>query len=329
MIHESFWTDPKIQGMSRDGKLFFLYLITNPYVHVSGLYRLPQAVPKLETGVGSEDGVLEELIRAGVIRWDAPRRVVWVVRMFRYQRSKGPKNLIAAANHLQLLHGSPLIQDFLMGYPEVKSFIGYPIDTLSMGYPEIEPQDQDQDQDQEREQEQKEEGAESPSAPVAANGDPWPSPAALVSEYNRTKPQECPECTKVTDGRKRNYLRALKQFHDRDFWLNVFRALHTSSFLRGLRPSPGHESFRATLDWLCAKGKDGTENAQKVAEGRYQDEQAPAQHRPGPKLDPNYQPSYVKRPYHVKEEAPVWTEEERKAVALATSKFLKSSEVQA
>jgi hypothetical protein len=66
-------------------------------------------------------------------------------------------------------------------------------------------------------------------------------------------------------------MKALKQSPEREFWIQVFAEIARSPFLRGRRPSPGHENFRADLDWLLAKGKDGTENAVKVAEGKYRD----------------------------------------------------------
>ena len=48
--------------------------------------------------------------------------------------------------------------------------------------------------------------------------------------------------------------------------------IRQSAFLCGLKPSPGHEHFRADFDWLLTKGKDGTENVVKVYEGRFRDE---------------------------------------------------------
>ena len=44
-----------------------------------------------------------------------------------------------------------------------------------------------------------------------------------------------------------------------------------SRLLLGLAPSPGHENFRGDLDWLLTRGKDGSENAVKTAEGKYRD----------------------------------------------------------
>ena len=63
-------------------------------------------------------------------------------------------------------------------------------------------------------------------------------------------------------------------FPEERFWTGVFSAIQFSSFLRGLRPSNGHEGFKGDFDWLLTQGKDGTENAVKVEEGRYQDAEA-------------------------------------------------------
>jgi len=99
---------------------------------------------------------------------------------------------------------------------------------------------------------------------------PWGTPEALVALYNASVPAGHPRHT-VTNGRRKNARASLEQFPDREFWAQVFAEIGRSSMLRGCRPSPGHEHFRGDLDWLLAKGKDGTENAVKVAEGRYRD----------------------------------------------------------
>jgi hypothetical protein len=100
----------------------------------------------------------------------------------------------------------------------------------------------------------------------------WPSPEALALKYNKETPDECRAITRLTDARRRKAREYLAQFPDEEFWTGVFKQFHASKFLRGLTPpSAGHKSFTADLDWLLTKGKDGSENAVKVSEGRYRD----------------------------------------------------------
>jgi hypothetical protein len=43
-IETSMWTDAKFRGLPAPARLLFLYLITNPHAHVSGIYYLPDVI---------------------------------------------------------------------------------------------------------------------------------------------------------------------------------------------------------------------------------------------------------------------------------------------
>ena len=89
--------------------------------------------------------------------------------------------------------------------------------------------------------------------------------------YNATAPDECPEVTKLSPKRRKKAQAYLAAFPDRQFWEDTCGQIRASRFLRGLRPSNGHERFVADFDWLLATGKDGSENCVKVYEGKYHD----------------------------------------------------------
>ena len=99
----------------------------------------------------------------------------------------------------------------------------------------------------------------------------WPSPESLVALYNTTAPDECPEVTKLSPARRKKALAYLDAFPERQFWEETCGQIRASRFLRGLRPTNGHERFVADFDWLLTKGKDGSENCVKVYEGKYRD----------------------------------------------------------
>ncbi|HEY3117076.1 MAG TPA: hypothetical protein VGK54_10060 [Chloroflexota bacterium] len=121
----------------------------------------------------------------------------------------------------------------------------------------------------------KKETTTSGAVAVTLNGDGpeavWGTPAALAALYNRSIPPGHPQVVRLAIGRLAKLTLALTQFPTREFWVGIFAEISQSSLLRGERPSPGHESFRADLDWLCSRGKDGIENALKVSEGKYRD----------------------------------------------------------
>jgi len=109
-------------------------------------------------------------------------------------------------------------------------------------------------------------------AQAGAHPPSWPSPEALVALYHVCVPQEHPRVRELSEGRRKKAQAYLKQFPDRQFWVEAFGEIRKSAFLGGRRSGPGHEHFRADFDWLLTKGKDGTENIVKVAEGRYRDQ---------------------------------------------------------
>jgi hypothetical protein len=127
------WTDKKIQRLTVQGKLLFVYLITNPHTHLSGIYYLPKELIQKETGLSDTLSntlfhTLSELERA---YYDQETSTVFVVNMFRYQ-GQGEKNERSCANQLMGLHGTPLIAQFLEHYPKVKRFCSDTLlDTLS------------------------------------------------------------------------------------------------------------------------------------------------------------------------------------------------------
>lgn len=117
----------------------------------------------------------------------------------------------------------------------------------------------------------------SPS-PQAAEGvtDPslngWGTPEALIALYNADTPAEFASVTTLSPGRRSKANKYLSAFPRRDFWVQVFAECCASSFLRGLTVGKDGRTFHgSTLDWLLTKGKDGTENCVKVAEGNYGD----------------------------------------------------------
>jgi hypothetical protein len=121
-------------------------------------------------------------------------------------------------------------------------------------------------------------------SPVPTTDPPWPSPLALIRLYNDTVPPGHPTVQQPSQARLEKARRYLKQFPERSFWERVFGEIERSQFLRGKRPKPGHERFRADFDWLLTKGKDGTENAVKVFEGKYRDDEecsGSEKHEPG------------------------------------------------
>ena len=110
------WSDdPKVRSLPRDGKLLFIYLISNRLSHVSGIYYLPDALVQHALGLPARalDTLWDTLSEAELVLRDTAREIVFVQSMMKIQ-GRGEKNFRAAAYHLATLHKSPLIKDFLV-----------------------------------------------------------------------------------------------------------------------------------------------------------------------------------------------------------------------
>lgn len=119
-IETSIWTDQKFRGLAAPGKFLFLYLITNPHAHVSGIYYLPDVTITHESSIKPDalNTLWDTLSGTGLAFRDQNSEVVWVKNMFRYQGS-GEKLVAAAAIHLGTLHNSCLVPKFMEYYPSV------------------------------------------------------------------------------------------------------------------------------------------------------------------------------------------------------------------
>lgn len=111
-----------------------------------------------------------------------------------------------------------------------------------------------------------------PKNPEGMGGEAvWPSPRKLAELYNELTPDECPEMTVLSPARFKKASEYLGIFPAQEFWEQVFKRVHRSKFLRGYSNTNGHKNFKFDFDWMLTKGQDGSENALKVYEGRYQD----------------------------------------------------------
>jgi hypothetical protein len=97
------------------------------------------------------------------------------------------------------------------------------------------------------------------------------TPTVLMAWYNEHTPETLPKVQTLSPARRTKAEEYLRMFPDAEFWRTVFAEIGRSAFLQGLKPSAGHDSFKANFDWLLSKGKDKTENCVKVAEGQYRD----------------------------------------------------------
>lgn len=121
---EVFWTDPSVRSMTKDARYLYLYTITNSHIHYSGIYYLPVSLMTIETGMSQADinktlkGLAEHVL------YDNKFMVVFVKKMLKHQVSRWGlgrnltiKQIKGIENHLESLHGCPLVYEFHKQYP--------------------------------------------------------------------------------------------------------------------------------------------------------------------------------------------------------------------
>jgi len=100
----------------------------------------------------------------------------------------------------------------------------------------------------------------------------WPAPEALAGLWNwHAREAGLAQVETLSERRKDKARRLIRQQPDWRWWNGTLSKIQGSRFLTGqVPPANGHtKSFRADFDWLLACARDGTENAVKLHDGRY------------------------------------------------------------
>lgn len=123
-VDTDFWDDPKFEGKGLVVKSLAFHLWTNPGSHVTGLYRLrfSTVLEQLEISRDQFETAFAFLQEINFCKWDQERRIVWVVNMWKRQPHDTVK-IQRLPSHFKTLFESPLVDEFLHKYPEVRASI--------------------------------------------------------------------------------------------------------------------------------------------------------------------------------------------------------------
>ena len=272
-----FWKDEKVRTLSLSEKTIAAYCFTAQSNRI-GLFSFSpwEACEDLDMPQKTFSQGFENVCRTLAWCYDSKARILYIPSWWKYNRPENTNNVIGNLKDLDDVPESPLIADFLANTKyllgELKQAF---VHTLRQRYPEGYPQ-RSPSQEQYQEQEQEQKVKTSPPADAGAIADSslngWGTPEALIALYNADTPTEFASVTTLSPGRRSKAKKYLSAFPQRDFWVQVFAECKVSLFLRGLTVGKDGRKFHgSTLDWLLTKGKDGTENCVKVAEGNYGD----------------------------------------------------------
>ena len=151
-VHETFWTAPDVKKYTPNQRYLFIYFITSPHAHYSGLYYLPLVYIQNETGMSVKDikTGISFLSEKGHVFYDYDREVIFVKSEMLYQLDNirdgkvllNEKHILGLKKHFDTLHKSPLIGKFLeiysylnIEYTGIDRGIDTPMDTDSVPVP--------------------------------------------------------------------------------------------------------------------------------------------------------------------------------------------------
>jgi len=118
-VDGKFWTDPVVKKLTCDEKLLFLYCITSPRTHYSGIYYNPLPMIQYETGIDLK-GLRKAFgtLRKGLmVYFSEDTGVVFVKNLIKFQKLNANETK-GVFNHLPEIQDKEILSIFLDTYPE-------------------------------------------------------------------------------------------------------------------------------------------------------------------------------------------------------------------
>lgn len=271
-VYSTFWSSQTTAGLSDDGKLLALYLMTCSHSTIAGVFRLPDGYVAEDIGWSSERVAkgFAELFEQGFADRCATTKWVWVRKHLEWNKPENPNQRKSAAKiALSVPDACSWKPVFMRDCGEVLALeqpeTSNPSETLAQPF-------LNQKQEQKQKQEQEEGGkppvgSKQPTRPAAK----WPAcpVGQLVELYHEVLP-ELPVCRLMNDARRKALTRRWRWVltsrlpnGDRraddvdaamDWFRRYFERARGSDFLmgRGLRTA-GHEGWQCDLDFLMGE----------------------------------------------------------------------------
>ena len=88
-LHTTFWTDPFVEDLTQEQKLFYLYLITNTKTKQSGIYEITKRYMEFETGFSIEKitQLITDFVNKGKILYSERTNEIAIVNWVKHNLS--------------------------------------------------------------------------------------------------------------------------------------------------------------------------------------------------------------------------------------------------
>lgn len=147
-VHVSFWKDEYVEGLGKEGKFLFLYLLTNDRATQCGIYEITLKQMSFDTGFTIPELLLllEQFEKDRKIIYNAETKEIALKNWSKYNDSSSPKVVACIKKELKNVKDKQLIL-YLYSMHTVSNQFGMCIDTQSQ-----EEEDKDKEEDVEAEQ---------------------------------------------------------------------------------------------------------------------------------------------------------------------------------
>jgi hypothetical protein len=111
-IHTSFWSDPFIQDLDNDHRLFYLYLLTNEKTKQCGIYEISKKQIAFELGYSIDrvSKLFQYFIKSGKILYSDDTKEVALKNWMKYNSSTSPKVISCIKSELCNIKDRVLIE---------------------------------------------------------------------------------------------------------------------------------------------------------------------------------------------------------------------------
>ena len=91
-VHTSFWSDPFIEDLDRDKKLFYIYILTNDKTRQCGIYEISKKQIAYDLGysIDTVSKLLSHFIKVGKIKYNETTKELAVKNWLKYNGSTSP-----------------------------------------------------------------------------------------------------------------------------------------------------------------------------------------------------------------------------------------------
>lgn len=111
-IYIKLWQDPCMLKYTKEMKLFFLYLLSNPYTKQCGIYELPLELASVESGFTTEEleGLIEKFTKLDKVKFNPKTREIAIKNWGKYNINDNPNIRKCVAHELKEVKDKSLIE---------------------------------------------------------------------------------------------------------------------------------------------------------------------------------------------------------------------------